>query len=147
MRGPWWRYQNDEEEKTRRCFVIAWGNIVIEPSEKYRELRSVKFVIKTGRGAGREERHLVCVGYGENLCTVIMRAAEKGDIVLVCGTWTEKLKSHTKKGIRSTYECQVRFVLPLEYVGFIYELYALPDIQQRIAERENEDADIWESDD
>lgn len=143
IRGPWWRYQDDDEEKFRRCFVIAWGNIVKQPKESYKDMRSVKFVIKTGRGAGRNEKHLVCVGYGERLSTVVMSAMGKDDIVLCAGTWTENLASKTKKGIKPTYEMRVNFIIPLGLVGFLLDLYATPSIVQQIEERENDDADRW----
>ena len=56
IRGPWWRYVGSDDETTRRCFVVAWGNIVREPLERYQETSVTRFVIKTGRGAGRKER-------------------------------------------------------------------------------------------
>ena len=146
MRGPWWRYSGDDEEKTRRCFVIAWGNVVVSPKEEFKDLRSVKFAIKTGRGADRNERHLVCVAYGKGIVPVIARAAERGDMILACGTWVEKLKSRTKKGIHPTYECHVKFVIPLGLIGFLYDLYCLPDLHRKIEERNNDAPDGWESD-
>jgi len=146
LRGPWWRYQTDDEDQTRRCFVIAWGNIVKEPSEKFKDLRSIKFVIKTGRGAGRSEKHLVCVGYGEQMSAVVMRAMEKGDVVFVAGTWVEKMKSRTKKGIHPTYEMRVNFIIPMGLVGFLLDLYATPAITGAVEEHRNGEADVWESD-
>lgn len=147
MRGPWWKYVTDKDEKVRRCFVVAWGNIVKAPKERYDDLRSVKFVIKTGRGAGREEKYLVCAAYGERLTSVIMSALGKGDIVLVCGTWTENLKSKTKKGIKTTYECRVNFIVPFELIGYLLDMYGSKDIQKMVEDYRNEDADVWESDD
>lgn len=146
LRGPWWRYQSDDETKTRRCFVIAWGNIVNEPSEKFKDLRSIRFAIKTGRGAGRNEKHLVCVGYGERLSTVVMRAMEKGDIVLCAGTWVESMQSKTKKGVKATYEMRVNFIIPFGLIGFLLDLYSMPDMQNKVEDYHNEDADVWESD-
>ena len=146
LRGPWWRYQQDDD-KTRRCFVIAWGQIVREPSEKYKDLRTVRFAIKTGRGAGRNEKHLVCVSWGESQNAVIMRAMEKGDVVLCAGTWVETSYIAKKKGVRrTTYEMQVNFILPYALVGFLLDLYGTPQITEAVLERQNEDADIWESD-
>ncbi len=146
LRGPWWRYLSDDETETRRCYVIAWGHIVKQPSEKFKDLRSIKFVIKTGRGAGREEKHLVCVGYGEQIATIVMRAMEKGDIVLCAGTWVEKLKSKTKKGVKPTYEMRVNIIVPMELVGFLLDMYSTPAIMGAVEARQNEDADVWESD-
>lgn len=145
IRGPWWRYQNEPEEKTRRYFVIAWGNIVNDPKETFKDLRRVRFAIKTGRGAGRSEKHLVCTAFGERIPTMVMRALERGDVVLVCGTWVET-QSKTKKGVKPTYECRVNFILPLELVGFLMNLNALPELQQMIENRMDEEADVWESD-
>ena len=146
IRGPWWKYQNDDETKTRRCFVIAWGNIVNEPKENFRDMRSVQFAIKTGRGAGREEKHLLCVCFGETHASVVMRAMERGDIVLVCGTWVERLMSRTKKGIKPTYECRVNFIIPQGLLNFLLDLYSTPSITSAVEQRQNEDADVWESD-
>lgn len=146
IRGPWWRYQGTDEETTRRCFVAAWGNIVRDPSEKYKDLRIIRFAIKTGRGAGRTEKHLVCVGYGERIAATVMRAMEKGDVVLVCGTWTEK-QSKTKKGIKPTYECRVNFIIPQGLIGFLLDLYSMPQMQKMVEERQNDEADVWESED
>lgn len=145
LRGPWWRYNREDETKTRRCFVIAWGNIVKDPAEKFKDLRSIKFAIKTGRGAGRNEKHLVCVGFGERISTVIMRAMERGDVVLIAGTWVEKLDTKTKKGIHPTYECHVNFIIPQGLIGFLLDLYASPQAQKIVEDRKNEDADPWES--
>lgn len=145
LRGPWWRYADEPEEKTRRCFVIAWGNIIKNPKEVYKDLRVIRFAIKTGRGAGRNEKHLVCVSYGERLTAVVMRALEKGDIVLVCGTWVET-QSKTKKGVKPTYECRVNFIIPLGLIGFLLDLYALPQLHRMVEERQEEDADQWEGD-
>lgn len=145
IRGPWWRYQVEPEEKTRRCFVIAWGNIVNDPKETYKDLRKVRFAIKTGRGAGRNEKHLVCVGYGERIPAVVMRALDNGDVVLVCGTWVET-QSRTKKGLKPTYECRVNFILPLGLVGFMLDLYSTPEAQRMVEKHRNEEMDVWESD-
>lgn len=145
IRGPWWRYNGKDDENTRRCFVIAWGHVVQHPEEWYRDLRMIRFVIKTGRGAGRNEKHLVCVAYGESTAEVIMRAMEKGDIVLVCGTWVEK-PYNTKKGPKVGYECRVNFIVPQELIGFLLDLYGTPQITKIVADRQNEDADVWEGD-
>lgn len=118
-----------------------------KPKERYDDLRSVKFVIKTGRGAGRDEKHLVCAAYGEQLSTIIMQALEKGDQVLVCGTWTENLKSKTKKGIHTTYECRVNFIIPFGLVGFLLDAYGSEEIKKMVDAYRNADADVWESDD
>ena len=145
IRGPWWRYQDEPNEKTRRCFVVAWGNIVRAPEEKYKDLRIIRFAIKTGRGAGRNEKHLVCVSYGERLTAVVMRALEKDDVVFCAGTWVETTYK-TKKGEKPMYEMRVNFIFPLGLVGFLLDLYAAPAARQMIAEHQNEDADTWESD-
>ena len=147
LRGPWWRYVGSDKETTKRCFVIAWGNIVAEPNERFKDLRSIRFAIKTGRGAGRSEKHLVCAGYGERMSTVVMRAMEKGDIVLVCGTWTENVESKTKKGVKPTYECKVNFIFPLSLVGFLLDLYCTPAIRKMVDEHKGGEADPFESDD
>ena len=167
LRGPWWRYPGqDDETKTRRCFVAAWGNIVRDPNEKYRHnMRTARFIIKTGRGAGREEKHLVCVCYGETLSNTIVSALEKGDIVFLCGIWVET-SWKTKKGLKPHYECRVGFIIPLGFVGFILELFdasarmtmglpkfvyglymdeQLRQIAEKNAEKDDE-ADPWESD-
>ncbi len=146
LRGPWWTCERDAETQTRRCFVIAWGNIVTQPKEKFRETRAVQFAIKTGRGAGRSEKHLVCVCFGETHSAVVMRAMEHGDVVLVCGTWVERLKSRTKKGIKPTYECRVNFIIPQGLLAFLLDLYSTPSITSAVEERQNEDSDVWESD-
>ena len=146
LRGPWWRYQSDEETEARRCFVIAWGNIVTETRERYKNTRMVSFAIKTGRGAGRNEKHLRCVAYGERITSVVMRAMEKGDVVFCAGTWVENLKSKTKKGIKTTYEMRVNFIIPLGLVGFLLDLYSTPQIMEQVMEHQNEESDIWEGD-
>ena len=146
--GPWWRYTDDEETETRRCYVVAWGNIVNEPQDNYKKgLRSIKFSIKTGRGAGRNEKHLVCAAYGEKHTAVVMRAMERGDIVLCAGTWVEHLKVKTKKGIKKTYEMQVNFIIPFGLITFLLDLYVMPEFQQKIEAYHNEDADPFEYDD
>lgn len=144
IRGPWWKYTEDKET-TRRCFVIAWGNVVKTPKEDYKDLRRVKFIIKTGRGAGRNERHLVCVSYGEMQSTVIMGAMEKGDIVLVFGTWIESVYN-TKKGRKTSYEMKVNFIIPQGLVFFLLNLYSAGNVQQIVDAYENEEADPFESD-
>lgn len=146
IRGPWWKYLDDDDSKTRRCFVVAWGNIVNEPKESFKDTRAVKFAIKTGRGAGRNEKHLVCVCYGETQCSVVMRAMERGDVVLVCGTWTEKLLSRTKKGIKPTYECRVNYIIPQGLIAFLLNLYATPSITDAVKEHAEAEADPWEGD-
>ena len=147
LRGPWWRYRSDDEMKTRRCFVIAWGGIIKQPTDKMsHDMRHVQFVIKTGRGAGREEKHLVCVAYGETIASVIMRAMEKGDVVLVCGTWVE-MRYKNKKGNAMRYECRVGFIIPMGLIHFLLDLYATDGIQKLIDEYQNAEADVWESDD
>lgn len=146
LRGPWWRYTGDDETETRRCYVIAWGYIVMNPQETYKNMRSVKFVLKTGRGAGRAEKYLVCRAYGEQICTVIASAMEKGDIVCILGTWTESLKSKTKKGVKPTYECRANFIIPQGLVGFLMDMYSTEGIKNFIEEYKNADSDVWESD-
>lgn len=146
IRGPWWRYLGDDETKTRRCFVDAWGYIIRDPEETYKNMRSVKFILKTGRGAGRNEKHLVCRAYGEGICAVIAAAMEKGDIVNIKGTWTESLQSKTKKGVHPTYECRVNFIIPQGLVGFLYDMYSTKGIKDFVESYKNADADVWESD-
>lgn len=143
LRGPWWKYIDRDDEKTRRCFVLAWGNVVKAPEEKYEDLRSVRFVIKTGRGAGRSEKHLLCVVYGDRTASVVMRAMERGDVVFLAGTWVEKM-SKTKKGMRPTYECRVSIIIPMGLIGFLLDLYSTPQAQKMIEDRRNEAPDVWE---
>ena len=165
LRGPWWRYITDDELKVRRLYAIAWGNIVIDPSDQYQSERSVRFVIKTGRGSGRNEKHLKCVCYGDRLAGTIMRVMEKQDIVFVAGTWVES-KFETKKGAKAMYELQVNFIVPLTFVTFMLDLFnisakmavGLPrflyglymdDELRKIAEKNADkfdEADVWESD-
>lgn len=146
LRGPWWKYVTDDEEKTRRCYVVAWGNIVNQPKEAFKNVRSLRFAIKTGRGAGRTEKHLVCVAFGENLCSAVMRSMEKGDVVVVFGTWTEKLQSKTKKGIKPTYEMRVNFIIPMEVVYKAMVLLSTPQIGDILNQYNNDAPDRWESD-
>lgn len=147
IRGPWWQCMGDAENHVRRCYVVAWGQIVKDPVDLFdKNLRSIRFVIKTGRGAGRSEKHLLCVSYGEKMATVIMRAMEKGDIVFCAGTWVEREKVKTKKGERSIYEMQVNYLIPLGVVPFILDLYASDEIQGVVGNYRNADADVWESD-
>ena len=146
IRGPWWRYLTDAEDETRRCYVIAWGNLVKTPSEKFNDLRCVKFAIKTGRGAGRAEKHLVCTAYGENICTAVMRSLEKGDVVFAAGTWVEKLKAKTKKGVHPTYEMQVHFIVSLDHVALAHDIYNTPAIMDMIRRRKDDAPDDWLSD-
>lgn len=147
LRGPWWQFRADDDTKTRRCYVIAWGPIVKNPVDLYKKgLRSIHFIIKTGRGAGRNEKHLKCVCYGEKLTAVIMQAMERGDHVLCCGTWVEQLQPHTKKK-NPIYEMQVSFILPLGLIGFLLELYLSSEAAKKALERhQNEDADDWYGD-
>lgn len=146
LRGPWWRNSGDTDTFTRRCYVIAWGTIVKSPAERYTDIRSVRFTIKTGRGAGRSEKHLTCVSYGESVNTIIMQAMEKGDIVLCCGTWIEKQYTNKKGERKTSYEMQVNYIIPFALVGFLFDLYGTPSISGAVEQRRNDDADIWESD-
>lgn len=146
IRGPWWRYRQSDDQNTRRCFVIAWGQIVKEPIDQFKkDLRSIQFVIKTGRGADRNEKHLVCIGYGETTASVVMRAMDKGDMVFVTGTWVE-MKYRNKKGDAVKYEMRVSFIIPFGLIGFLLELYGTESVQRAVEEHRNEDADVWESD-
>lgn len=146
IRGPWWRYDNDNMN-TRRCFVIAWGSIVKQPKDRmYNDVRSVQFVIKTGRGAGRKEKHLVCTAYGETLSSVVMRAMEIGDVVIIAGQWYE-LKYRNKKGDAMRYEARVHTIIPMGLIHYLLELYATESVQKLVEEYRNADADVWESDD
>lgn len=109
-------------------------------------MRSIRFVIKTGRGANRNERHLLCVSYGEDINTVIMAAMEKGDVVFCAGTWSEREHKNKKGEKKRTYEMRVNFILPFALVGFLFDLYGTPSISDAVQARQDEDADIWESD-
>ena len=165
IRGPWWRY-NTDDEKSRRCFVVAWGNIVKEPSEKYESLSITRFIIKTGRGAARNERHLACCAYGDRMARVIANACEKGDVVFLCGTWIENTRKNKKGATVVVYETHVNILIPMGLIGFlldlfsvsvnteiglarfIYGLYLDPKMRGIAMKniREYEEADIWESD-
>lgn len=126
--------------------MIAWGHIVKQPKDiMHHDLRTIQFVIKTGRGAGRNEKHLVCKAYGESIAAVVMRAMEKGDIVFVAGTWRE-FQYVSKKGPTMQYEAQVNFIIPFGLIAFLLDLYATDGVQKLIDDYKNEDADVWESD-
>lgn len=146
LRGPWWAYQGEDPMEIRRCFVIAWGKIVKQPYQAFRDTRQIQFVIKTGRGAGREEKHLVCEGWGDRTSTIVMQAMEKGDLVLCAGTWVERRNVKTKKGVKPIYKMEVHFIVPMELVGFTHELYGVPDIHHMINLHRDGQADPWESD-
>jgi hypothetical protein len=148
IRGPWWRYATDNELNTRRCFVIAWGQIVQKPVDKVNinNTRSVQFVIKTGRGAGRNEKHLACICYGDTLTAVVMRAMEKGDIVFVCGQWYELSYKNKKGESKMRYEARINFIIPLGLIHYLLELYVTDSIQDLVEAYRNADADVWESD-
>ena len=146
LRGPWWRYVGSDKETTRRCFVIAWGRIVRQPLEwVHDDKRTIKFVIKTGRGADRNEKHLLCAAYGNTIVTTVMSAMEREDVVFVAGTWTEKLSKTKKRGVHPTYECRVNFIVPCGLIGFLLRLYATPAAQKMVEDYANEAPDPWES--
>lgn len=172
IRGPWWKYKSDDEERVRRCFVIAWGYIVKDPDERYSEKRNsslIRFVLKTGRGANRNEKHLVCVSWGEKEAAIIMRSMEKGDLVLCAGTWVERAKKGTNlKTAPPIYEMHTNYIVPLGLISFILDLYVVSQRMKGIDlpkflyglymdehmnatamrnARIDEDADVWESDD
>ena len=146
LRGPWWRYMSRDDEKVRRCFVAAWGSIVRAPSDKYESTNSTRFVIKTGRGAGRNEKHLACVSYGERMARVVAQACEKDDVVFVCGTWVETIKKNRKDEVVPVYECHVNIIIPMGLVGFLLDLYSTPEIRQAVNRWKDGAADPWESD-
>ena len=177
FRGPWWRYVGSDKETTRRCFVAAWGNIVKMPREKMgkvphpefdEEKRSdiTYFVIKTGRGANRNEKHLSCYTCGDNDANRIARSSSKADIVLCLGTWTEEQKVNRKKQLVPVYQAKINFIINFGHIGFlhrlyekhrrlemgmdrfIYGLYLDPNIRA-IAEKnaaKDDEADPWETD-
>jgi hypothetical protein len=147
LRGPWWRYISKDDEKVRRCFVAAWGNIVRAPSDKYESTNITRFVIKTGRGAGRNEKHLACCAYGDRMARVIASACEKGDVVLVCGTWVEMTRKNRKDEIVPVYECHVNIMIPMGLIGFLLDLYSTPEIRQAVNRYKDGAADPFESDD
>ena len=144
LRGPWWRYREDDEN-TKRMFVVAWGNIVIEPKDKYESMNITRFTIKTGRGAGRNEKHLHCCAYGDRMARVIANACEKGDVVFLCGTWVETTRKNRNGKIVPVYEAHVNILIPIGLIGFLLDLYSLPQLHQMISARKNEDSDPWES--
>ena len=146
LRGPWWRYIYRDDEKTRRCFVVAWGNIVREPSEIYQNTSITRFVLKTGRGAGRNEKHLACVTYGERMANVVAKACEKGDVVYLCGTWVETIRKVKKGGEAPVYECHVNILIPMGLIGFLLDLYSTPEAQQMVNRHKDAVPDVWESD-
>lgn len=135
-----------DDERVRRCFVVAWGNIVIEPGEKYESTSITRFVVKTGRGSGRSEKHLACVAYGDGMARVIASACEKGDVVFLCGTWVETTRRNRNGKVVPVYEAHVNILIPMGLIGFLLDLYCLPQLQKMVEERRNEDADVWESD-
>ena len=172
IRGPWWKYQSDDEERVRRCFVIAWGYIVKDPDERYSEKRNsslIRFVLKTGRGANRNEKHLVCVSWGEKETAIIMRSMEKGDLVLCAGTWVERAKKGANlKTDKPVYEMHTNYIVPVARISFLLELYTISQRMKGIDlpkflyglymdehlnavamrnARIDEDSDVWESDD
>lgn len=153
LRGPWWKY-NEDNETTKRCFVVAWGNVVIEPSEKYLDKRITRFTIKTGRGAGRNERHLHCVSYGDRMARVIANACERGDVIFLAGTWVEITRKNKKGNLAQVYEARVNILIPMGLIGFLLDLYSTPEARQMVnrwrdgqSDPWESDADTWESDD
>lgn len=127
IRGPWWRYKSGDDERVRRCFVIAWGYLVKDPNEYYSEKRSstmIKFILKTGRGANRNEKHLVCVSWGEKEAAIVMRSTEKGDLVLCAGTWVERIQKSKRQGKEvPVYEMHTNYIVPLGLISFVLDLY------------------------
>lgn len=146
IRGPWWRYLQ-KDEKTRRCFVAAWGNIVKEPRDKYESTNITRFIIKTGRGSGRNEKHLVCVAFGDRMARVIASACEKGDVVFVCGTWVETMRKNRHNEVVPVYECHTNIIIPMGLIGFLLDLYSTPEIRQAVNRYKDGASDPWESDD
>ena len=167
IRGPWWHYARDDPKKDRRLYAIAWGAVAAEPREQYKDLSMVRFAIKTGRGAEKNERHLKCVSYGEKQSTVIMRAMERGDAVFVAGTWIEKPQAKTKKGVHPIYELMVHIIIPMPFITLMHELFSvstkmetglprflyglyMDDNLRKLAEKnadKYDEADPWEQED
>lgn len=150
IKGPWWRFPGEDDDETRRCFVVAWGNLIRDPQETYKDSRHVRFVIKCGRGAGRSERYLVCDGWGQRMTATVMAAMEKNDVVLCAGQWKETIAvSKRKKTLgqrKPVYAMRVNFIIPMGLVAFLLELYSAPKVRKLVEDRKNEDADTWESD-
>lgn len=155
IKGPWWRYDKEGPDVTRRCYVIAWGNIVRPPDEKMIDTRLTKFAIRTGMGADKASKFLLCTSYGEQQHTTIIQALERQDVILTGGTWTERIVG-TKNGKKKVYEMRVGFIFPLGLLNllldiqradsriggmgiarFLIALYRDPEIR-KIAERNDE---------
>lgn len=147
LRGPWWRYLPDGEN-TRRCFVIAWGNICKEPKEIFRnDTSATHFLIKTGRGAGRNEKHLACVAYGERMANIVARSLQKGDIVICAGTWNETVRKNRKGKMVPVYDAKIDIIIPMSLIHSLMEMASTPEIYQAVNRWKDGAADPWESDD
>lgn len=149
--GPWWQYDSDLDEQIYRRYAVAWGEIVKDPEDRFEDGgRIIRFIIKTGRGADRTEDHLVCIAWGENLVSIIMRALERGDYVLATGTWVDYRKAGTKKDKKSgltrkkkKYELRVDFVIPLAAVANLVAMSGTPEIMRMVENFQNTGADPW----
>ena len=71
---------------------------------------------------------------------------ERGDVVFCCGTWNEITRPNRNKKIVPVYEAVINILIPMGLIGFLLDLYSLPELHKLISDRNNDDADVWESD-
>lgn len=109
---------NDPEEKRRS--VIMTGTVLtdLRHSETRDGAPKISFKMRYIRGvANRDDKEMQVHVVGFHDAMEIAKTLEKGDVVLVCGTW-QRHEYITKNGLRKmANECRADFLLPLKAVA------------------------------
>ena len=148
VRGPLFCLPDEDPRDIKRFYCIAWGKIVKDPYETFRTKKYTKFRLRVGRGRERDQKYLDCEAYGINLQNVIASALAKGDVVLCCGQWVEK-RAKTRKHLEEDeqkwwFALRVGFLIPLELVAFLLEMYNTPEARKMVQKYVYEEPDDWD---
>ena len=147
----------EDSQRVKRQNALIWGRATYDADDKIgQKKRVVKFVVKYGEepikyppGYQRKRgepltrgKFMKCIASGQNACMTVMRAVEKGDMVLCLG----RAKFETFRNGKVRYNMSVDLIIPFGVVDFMLRLSDVADIQKMLKAWENAPPDETELD-
>ena len=150
---------SEDPHIVRRQNALIWGRATYDAEDKIsakKKKHVIKFIIKYGEEPivyppGYQRKHgeplvrgkfMKCTASGQNDCMTVMKAIEKGDMVLCVG----QAKFETFKNGKTRYGLKVDLIIPFGVIDFLLRLSNVDKIQDMLAEWENAPPDVTELD-
>ena len=149
----------EDPKKIIRQNCLVWGEARRDAEELVIHNHMVRFILKYGEepvsyppGYQRKRgeklhrpKYMFCKVGGDHACATVMKAVEKGDMVMCLGRTAYQEFTNRNGEVHHRYDMNVDIVIPFDAIDFLMRLYNVGTLQKMLQDWDNAAPDVFES--